>query len=523
MNSANLVMMLGIQLRTGWKTLLGWLLSTIALMGVTSAALVDTYNTPDKIANYATSVGSGAAIEMINGRIAGLDSIGGVLANEYGFIASFVLPIMGIAVVSRSTRREEEAGRLELLLASAIGRGAPLVAALLVAAATAVLMGVGCWLLLLASGFDGAGSAWYSAGLAALVMVFGAVTAVAAQIVESNRGVMMIGLAVALVSYLVRGLGAVNDGWYFWLTPHGWFDGIAAFGRARLWPLLVSLAAAVVLTMAALALNTRRDLGAALVRARSGAPRASATLRSRWGLALHEHLGTLIGWVVASVAVLAIFGSLAQQVIEVLESTPELQVYVDGALESVMSFYLLMASMLAAAAGIVMGGTLRGVETSGRLEAVLAGPRGRIGWIVRHLVVVSMGALVVLWAGALSLAASAAASLGDDRLWASLMWATAAQMPVVLAFSGASVLLFAALPRLRGWLWAVFGVAAFIASMTNALGLPEWFSDNTPFLVVGAVPAVEVRWVGVAVLSGIVVATHVLAPVFFRHRNLPTV
>ena len=523
MNIANLTTMLAIQWRTGWKVLLAWVATTVALMGITALAMNDSYATTEAIAAYAQSVGSGPAIQMLNGNVAGLDTLGGILANEFGFIASFMLPIMGIALVSRSTRHEEEAGRLELLLAAAIGRHAPLVASLILAAAAAAVTGLACWVATLATDVDPVGAAWYSAALAVLLLFFAGVAAVAAQVVESNRGVWMIGLAVAVVSFLVRGLGAVNESWYGWLSPLGLFDGVRAFGEPRWWPLLVSLAVALVLVAVALSLNARRDLGAALVRSRPGAPRASAGLRSGWGLALFEHRGAIIGWMVGAAVMMAIYGSLAQQVVEAIETIPELQTWVEGALDSIMAMFVMMASMLAAAAGISLGGSLRASEISGRAELVLAGPRSRVGWIGRHLVVVSLGSLVVLAVGAVVLAASAAASLGDGRLWSDILAAAAAHAPVVVVFSGLSVLLFCVAPRARGWLWVLFGLSAFVAYMATALNLPDWLVDNSPFLIMGEVPAAEVRWTGVLVLTLIAVASHVLAPVLFRRRDLPVV
>lgn len=521
MNTANLAIMLGIQLRTGWKTFVVWLLAVVGTMAITSFSMADTYDTEAKIVGYASSIGSGPAIKMMNGEIAGLASLGGITANEFGFIASFVLPIMGIALVSRATRREEEAGRLELLLAATIGRHAPLVAALLWATAVSLLTGVGCWAMMAAAGIEGSGPGWYGAGLGMLVLVFSAATALVAQVVESNRGVWTISLLLALASYLVRGLGAVNDQWYIWLSPHGLLDEIRAFDEPRIWPVLVSGGLALVLSAAALLLNARRDLGAALVAARPGRPRAGAVLRAGWGATLYEHRGAILGWTLAGAALMAIYGSLTSSILDALETNPDLQLYVEAGLASVMAMFMLMAAMVAAAAGIAMAGALRTAETSGRLELLLAAPRSRTGWLLRHLLVVSLGALLVLVGGGVVLAASAAASLGDDRLWSGVMRAVAVQAPVVLAFSGTAVLLFASWPRLRGWLWAVLGVSLFIAFVGSALRLPAWLVDNSPFMVVGQVPSEPAARAGVAVMAGIALLTHMLAPVLFRHRNLP--
>ncbi|MGA4508924.1 ABC transporter permease [Propionibacteriaceae bacterium G1746] len=521
---SNLHTMLGINLRTGWRTLLGWWLAMVALAAITAQSMERTYPTPAEVRAYGETIGSGAAIQMMNGRIAGLDTLGGIFANEFGFIVSFVVPVMGIALVARSTRREEESGRLELLLASALGRHAPLAAALLITLGVALVTGLGVWASVLGTDIDVAGAAWYAAGIAAMIMLFGAVAAVAAQLAENTRGVWMIGVAIAIASYLVRGLSAVNDGWYGWLTPHGLFDGIKAFGgNPQWWPLAVLVAVSVVLVVVAAGLNASRDLGAAMWQARPGARHASAVLRSPWGIALHEHRGALIGWAVIAVVAMAIYGSLTQQVIEALQASPQLQIFVQAGLNSVVAMFVLLAAMLAAAAAIVLGGALRAAETSGRLEAELAGPRSRVGWISRHLVVISLGSVVILWLGAVMLAASANASLGDGQLWGPVMRAAAVHVPVVLAFSGASAAMFAWLPRWRGLVWAVYGVAVFLGYMGDALGVPDWLLDNSPFMLAGMVPTEPVRWAGVVVMSVIAVVGHVLAVVGMRHRSLPVV
>ncbi|OLT20624.1 hypothetical protein BJF81_05010 [Ornithinimicrobium sp. CNJ-824] len=109
-----------IALRTGWKGLAAWVLALVGVMALTGASIGALYDTPEKIRGYAESLG-GDAMAVLNGRVAGLDTIGGVFANEFGFVLSFGLPLMAIALTSRATRRDEEAGRLELLLAPGSG------------------------------------------------------------------------------------------------------------------------------------------------------------------------------------------------------------------------------------------------------------------------------------------------------------------------------------------------------------------------------------------------------------------
>ncbi|MGB5951840.1 MAG: hypothetical protein WBG57_04900, partial [Ornithinimicrobium sp.] len=81
-----------INLRTGWKGLLIWVLGLIALMVMTTTSITALYDTPAKLQGYADSV-TGDAMLMLNGKVAGIGSLGGVIANEFGFVLSFAVPL----------------------------------------------------------------------------------------------------------------------------------------------------------------------------------------------------------------------------------------------------------------------------------------------------------------------------------------------------------------------------------------------------------------------------------------------
>src|SRR5699024_8876703 len=121
-----------IALRTGWRVAAAWVLGLAALYLITGLSIAALYDTPQDLAAYGTSVGE--SMIMLTGRVAGLDTLGGVMMNEYSFMVAFGIPVMAIALTARSTRREEESGRSELLLSGRVGRLAPTAAALVVVA-----------------------------------------------------------------------------------------------------------------------------------------------------------------------------------------------------------------------------------------------------------------------------------------------------------------------------------------------------------------------------------------------------
>src|SRR5690606_3397449 len=291
------------------------------------------YDTPEKIRGYAESLG-GDAMAVLNGRVAGLDTIGGVFANEFGFVLSFGLPLMAIALTSRATRRDEEAGRLELLLAARIGRRAPLLAAVLVASGAVLLTGLGCGVAMAVFGADPAGSLRYGLGIASLGFVFVGLTAVAAQVVEHSRAVWGIGLALTVVSYLLRGIGALERNALVWVSPHGWVDEVRAFGDARAWPLLLALVVGLVLLGLAFWLLDRRDVGSALVQPRRSGGRASTARQPPLGVAVRQHRGGVVGWTVVGAARMGVYGSLAQAVIDVITENRALGGFIGADVEA---------------------------------------------------------------------------------------------------------------------------------------------------------------------------------------------
>lgn len=124
------------------RSALMWVLLLGGTRAGTAAGVAALYDTPAKIRTYSEAVTSGSALVAINGKVEGIGSLGGVIQDEFGFKAAFLPPLLGISLVARATRREEESGRLELLLGGRIARHEPTLAALLVATATIAATGV---------------------------------------------------------------------------------------------------------------------------------------------------------------------------------------------------------------------------------------------------------------------------------------------------------------------------------------------------------------------------------------------
>lgn len=111
-----------------------WVLAMgLAPWGVASAT-ASTYSTDAERLAFAGQVAANPAELATRGPVFAA-SIGGLTAWTFASSGVLIGGVLGILLVIRHTRAEEQAGRRELLGAGVLGRQAPLVAAMLVVAA----------------------------------------------------------------------------------------------------------------------------------------------------------------------------------------------------------------------------------------------------------------------------------------------------------------------------------------------------------------------------------------------------
>src|SRR4051794_2858158 len=241
-----------------------------------------------------------------------------------------IMAIIGVLVVVRHTRVEEEAGRRELVRSGAVGRYADLAAALLVVAVggLAVVLIITFGMIAQrtpAGGWLARGLAWAAAGTTG-----GAVAAVAAQVTRSATAARGIGLAVVAISFALRGVGdvAIDQGhgpaWLAWTPPLGWVWSVRAYDADRWWVFGLLALLTLALAWAAAVLADRRDLGSGLVPSRPGPASGAAWLRTPTALAWRLHRGTLAAWTVGFVAFGLLTGAVARTAADLFAGNQQL-------------------------------------------------------------------------------------------------------------------------------------------------------------------------------------------------------
>lgn len=503
-----------------------WVLALAGLVGYFGAVVPTVY--PDAAARQTRAAimrqPSGA---LLTGPGYGLDdyTFGAMIANELLGMLAVAAALMSVFLVVRHTRAEEEDGRADLVRAGAVGRGAPLAAALGDMLVADAAVAVGLLGALLANGLDAAGSAAVALGVAAVGVVFGSVAAVTAQLTTGARAASGSAGAVLALAFLLRGLGDARQhggSALSWASPIGWAQQTRAFVDLRWWPLLLHVALAAVLLVAAAALAARRDVGAGLVPERRGAARASRLLAGPVGLAARLERAGLAWWAVGLFAFAALTGSMTQGVVDSLADQPQLaRAFGTGAgddlvLRTVATFLGILA-MAVAVYAVVTVGHLRREEADGRAAAVLAGSVGRPAWLGAQLGVALAGSTVLLLASGLGLGLGAAGTV--DGAVGTCTLAALAHLPVVAAFAGLGALLHGSgLPAWPGW--ALLVASVVVGVYGPVLGLPDAVLDVAPFGLVPAVPAAALDVAPLAALTAVAAVLVAGALAAVRVRDL---
>ncbi|MEU6974585.1 ABC transporter permease [Streptomyces sp. NPDC046371] len=492
-------------LRRDRLTLPVWALVTGGMVASGAGSLESLYGTAAQRAELAASMNANSSMRSLYGPVFD-DSLGALVAWRFGTFAAVLAAVMSLIIVVRHTREEEETGRQEMLSAAAVGRRAPLTAALLAAltanAAVALIVTIGL------AGQGAAGALALGLAIGGTGMVFATLAAIVAQLTESAR--LAKGLTAGLLglAFVLRAAGdsGTADGGsaLTWISPVGWAEQVRAFAGARWWVLLLTAAAIGVQTCAAYALTARRDVGMSFLPSRPGP--ATGRLATAGALAWRLQRGTLLGWSLGFLLGGLVFGGMAEGAAELVgdnERAREIFERMGGQSALTDAFLATMGGLFGMVAALFAVGSvlrLHAEETSQRAEPLLAAPVGRLRWAAGHLMVAFAGSALILLLSGVGLALSYGHDLGP------VVGASLAQLPAVWTLAGLAVLLWGAAPKAAVGAWGVAGVCLALGWIGPALGLPQAVLDLSPFAHLPKLPGHEVAWTPLLALTALAAA-----------------
>ncbi len=487
-----------------------------------------TYPTLEDRLRFAQSFADNKAVVLFYGKAYDLLTVGGYSAWRVGGTLAIFAAVFGMLAAVRALRAEEEAGRTELVLAAPLRRGTAYLASLAAVTLSVLLLGAAAVVGLVAGGLPFGGSTYLALAAISVAPVFAGVGALVSQLAPTRRMALELGGATVALAFLLRVIADTSSGagWVRWLTPLGWAEELRAFTGVRPVVLLLPLAASCLLLGASFLIARRRDVGAGLLAAHDTAAPRLSLLSSPVAQAIRsERLGLLV-WVISVGALGLVVGVVSRSVnnlgiskqlehaLSELGAGPVLtpRAYIGLS----FSFFLVAVSALS----VSQIAAARHEEAEGRLETVLARSVGRRSWLggrlglgVSAVVLVSLAAAILTWAGAVS--------QGVSLSLPGMLGAGLNLVPVGILFLGIAALAYAIVPRAGTaiaygvltitYLWQLFG---------KLLGAPAWLVNATPFAHVALAPTQSVRLGAAGVLVGVGIAAAFIAITWFGRRDL---
>lgn len=504
-----------------------WLGMFVLLAVGSAAATKGMFPTTESVVTAADSMNGTPALVAVYGRIYDPTSIGALAMLKALATGAMILAVFSIIVVVRHTRSDEESGRRELLGAGVVGRHAPLVAALAVAAGANILLGLVTSLSLIGAGMPADGSfafglAWVSVGLA-----FAAIAGITAQLATSARGAVGLAVAALGVVFLLRAVGDTADvagpRWLSWLSPLGWGQQFRPYAGNRWWVLLITIGFAVVAAGTAHLLAARRDLNTGLLPDRPGP--ATGTLHGVFGLAWRLQRGPLLGWVIGFVVYGVLVGSVAGSIGDMLSSPQAAELFKklggDNALtDAVFAAMFGFLGVIASAYGLQTAMRLHSEETELRAESLLATSVTRVRWAASHIVTAVVGTAVLLVSAGLAAGTVHAAQTSDLSAVGKVLAGALVQIPAAWVLVGIAVAAYGLAPRLVVIGWSALAVFLLLGELGPMFRFDQWLMDLSPWAHLPKVPGSAVTATPLLWLLALAAAGLITGLVGLRRRDI---
>jgi ABC-2 type transport system permease protein len=508
--------------RDRWM-LLWWTIGITFLYWVQAISVDRLYATQEEFDVAAAAMEGNAAFVAMAGPARALNTVGGQVTWQSSAFGAITIGLLVMFLVGRHTRGEEDSARDELLRAAPVHRSATTLATALEVLLASLLVGLAVAASLVGYGLATADSLGLGLGLTAVGLAFGAVALLLAQVAPSTRATYGLTGVVLGASYVLRAVGDVSAPALSWLSPIGWYQAMWAFSGLRWWPALLLLALAGVALAGALAVFVRRDFDQGLRPTRPGPATAGRGLGTPVGLAWRLQRGSVLGWGLGMAFVGVTYGSMGDDVGEVMGDSDVMQQVLAPGDELVTGFYAVALVMLALmAAGFTVSSALRPrhEEDEHRTELLSSAPLHRPRLLTGPVLVTGLGSVVVLGLSGGGLGLGYGVMTSDWDLAGELAVGMLGYLPPVLVLASLAWLLYGLVPRHASLAWLGLGLCVVVLFFGDLLDLPRWLRELSPFEHVALVPVEDFRWPPVLVLTAIAVAGTALAHLAFRRRDL---
>lgn len=501
-----------------------WVLALTFFTLIVPAAFKGLYSSQQERDAMAQTMANPAMTAMTGPADLNNYTIGVMTAHQMLLMTAAVTGLMSILLVARHTRADEEDGRLELLRSLPVGRLSYLNASLLVISAACIILalinGFGLYALGIES-MDLEGSLLYGAALGATGLFFAGVTAVFAQASDSSRGTIGYSIAILLISYLFRAITDISNESLSWLSPLAWVTKAEVYDSNNWWPIVLMIAAAMVLFAVANYLNAIRDLDRGFLPSRPGKKYASRFLQSPIGLALRLQRTGIISWAIGMFVLGASYGSVLGDLESFFsdnEAMKQLLKPTEGVtlVEQFIPMLMIVISLMATIPPVMAMNKLRGEEKKERIVHLLSRSVSRTKLLGSYFVISVINGFFMISLAALGLWSAGTAVVEGGLSFGMIFGAALSYYPAMLVMISLAVFLIGFLPKLSGFIWVYVLYSFIVLYLGGLFQFSDWIGSISPF---GHVPQTPIEDFSIIPLLLLCVAAGVLAAAGFIGFN----
>ncbi|WP_188455916.1 ABC transporter permease [Virgibacillus oceani] len=453
---------------------------------------------------------------------------GAMTTHQMLLFTAIVVGLMSILLVNRHTRADEEDGRIEMIRSLPVGRLSNVNAAILVLAATNVVLAFTTGFGLYALGIESMGlegSLLYGAVLGVTGIFFTGVTAVFAQLSESSRGVVGYSIAVLLIAYLVRAVGDVSNEALSWLSPLGWVTQTEAYSANNWWPVLLMIGVSIILFILAGYLNAIRDLEAGFFPSRPGRKNATAFLQSPIGLAVRLQRTGTIAWAIGMLVMGLSYGSVLgdlETFFEGNEMLEQMLVAKEGytLTEQFIPMLMIIMGILSTVPPVMAMVKLNSEEKKNRIEHLLSRAVSRTRLIGSYFIAAAVNGFIMISLAAIGLWSAGTAVMEDSFSFDTIYGAALVYYPAILVMIGAAVLLIGILPKLTSLIWLYVFYSFIVLYLGGLFQFPEWAGKLSPFGYIPQLPVEDMKWMPIIALTIMALVLVVFGFIGYKKRDI---
>ncbi|MFL2133457.1 ABC transporter permease [Desemzia sp. FAM 24101] len=506
-----------------------WLIGLVGITLTVANVYPTVYVTQEDIMGFALTMENPAMNAMLGPNYAIEDyNIGAVFANEMLLFTVIAVGVMNILLVSSSTRDDEEEGRLEMVRALPVGRLAYLTASgIMIAIVDGILflltaVGLG---FVSASGMIWEASFLYGTLLGVTGLFFAALTALCAQLAETSKGATALSLGVLIAAYVIRAIGDVNSEGLALLSPLGWVVRTEVFVNNDWWPIGALLSSTIVLLIAALYLNLKRDINTGLLPDRKGKVHASRFLKTPIGLTWHLEKTNLIAWTVVLFLLSAAFGAILGELEVYFSDMDIIQAYFseESGISLTEQFIALLISIMSVFTAVPVMSIilkLKKEEKQGRVENYYSRAVSRNTILSSYYMISLVSVIVMQVMTGLGLYLTANQVLEEGLELSMIMKTTLVYVPAIWLVIGLTTLLVGIFPKGGSLAWFYIVFSFIVIYIGDLVDFPDWVINFSAFTHVPQIPIEEMDWKALSSLSGIAVVLTLIGLIGYNKRDI---